>query len=173
MSESATTSASATATRGYPTSGRLGDRFGFITEAIPALRLRGARFSSSEIPAPGCRGNRQPGRTPARAPFALQGEVVTGQGIGSKADRARRSTWPLKPACCRRLACNITAHPRPREPACLALRPPMSAIAPLSEATSSRRNLPSQSLDGATPPPSASIFSSASAPSVSSPRPAR
>jgi riboflavin kinase/FMN adenylyltransferase len=64
--------------------GALGDRFGFVVEAIPALRLRGRVVSSSEIRRLVAAGNVSLAGRLLEAPFALQGEVVSGQGIGSR-----------------------------------------------------------------------------------------
>ncbi|MGO9097498.1 MAG: riboflavin biosynthesis protein RibF [Bryobacteraceae bacterium] len=63
---------------------RLGDRFGFVVEAIPALRLRGRVVSSSEIRRLVAAGEVSLAGRLLEAPFALQGEVVRGQGVGSK-----------------------------------------------------------------------------------------
>jgi len=62
----------------------LGQRFAFQVEAIPAIRMRGRVVSSSEV-----RRLIEAGRVALAGrllgrPYALQGEVVSGQGIGSK-----------------------------------------------------------------------------------------
>lgn len=62
----------------------LGARLGFLTETIPAVRLRGRVVSSSEI-----RRLVEAGRVSLACrllerPFALRGEVVRGRGVGSR-----------------------------------------------------------------------------------------
>ena len=62
----------------------LGRRYGFLVEAVPAVRMRGRVVSSSEV-----RGLIEAGNVSLAArllgrPYALAGEVVSGQGIGSK-----------------------------------------------------------------------------------------
>ncbi len=62
----------------------LGLRYDFLVEAVPAVRMRGRVVSSSEVRRlieTGSVG--LAGRLLAR-PYALEGEVVSGQGIGSK-----------------------------------------------------------------------------------------
>jgi riboflavin kinase/FMN adenylyltransferase len=62
----------------------LGDRFGFLTETVPVIWCRGKQVSSS-----GLRQLVEAGRV-ARAgrllgrPYALEGAVITGRGVGSK-----------------------------------------------------------------------------------------
>jgi riboflavin kinase/FMN adenylyltransferase len=62
----------------------LGRQFQFRVEAVPAIRMRGRVVSSSEVRRLIDAGNvALAGRLLAR-PYALEGEVVSGQGIGSK-----------------------------------------------------------------------------------------
>jgi riboflavin kinase/FMN adenylyltransferase len=63
---------------------QLGQRFGFETKIVPAVTCRGRMVSSS-----GIRQLIQSGRVSLAArllqhPFSLEGEVVTGRGVGSK-----------------------------------------------------------------------------------------
>ena len=62
----------------------LGRQYGFLTEVMPAVRRRGRAVSSSEI-----RGLIERGEVASAArllgrPYALEGHVVPGRGIGSK-----------------------------------------------------------------------------------------
>jgi riboflavin kinase/FMN adenylyltransferase len=62
----------------------LGAQCGFLTESVPAVRLRGRVVSSSEI-----RRLIEQGRVALACrllerPYALEGEVVSGQGVGSR-----------------------------------------------------------------------------------------
>jgi riboflavin kinase / FMN adenylyltransferase len=62
----------------------LGRRYEFLVETIPAIRMRGRVVSSSEVRRLIEAGSvALAGRLLAR-PYALEGEVVSGQGIGSK-----------------------------------------------------------------------------------------
>ena len=62
----------------------LGRRYGFLVEAVPAIRMRGRVVSSSEVRRLVEAGSvALAGRLLAR-PYALEGEVVPGHGIGSK-----------------------------------------------------------------------------------------
>jgi riboflavin kinase/FMN adenylyltransferase len=61
-----------------------GAQFGFITEMIPAIRLRGRVVSSSEIRRLVAAGKVSLAGRLLESPFALQGEVVPGRGIGAK-----------------------------------------------------------------------------------------
>ena len=62
----------------------LGRRYEFLVEAVPAIRMRGRVVSSSEVRRLIDGGNvALAGRLLAR-PYALEGDVVSGQGIGSK-----------------------------------------------------------------------------------------
>ena len=63
---------------------RFGEQFGFVTEIIPAIRLRGRVVSSSEIRRLVAAGRVSLAGRLLESPFALQGEVVPGRGIGSK-----------------------------------------------------------------------------------------
>lgn len=63
---------------------RLGGQFGFVTEIIPAIRLRGRVVSSSETRRLVADGKVSLAGRLLGSPFALQGEVVPGHGIGSK-----------------------------------------------------------------------------------------
>jgi riboflavin kinase/FMN adenylyltransferase len=61
-----------------------GERFGFLTEIVPAVRLRGRVVSSSEV-----RRQVEAGRVSLacrllETPFAIEGAVVPGHGVGSK-----------------------------------------------------------------------------------------
>ena len=63
---------------------QLGSRFGFETEIVPAVSRRGRAVSSSAI-----RGLLESGRVALAArwlerPYALEGEVVAGRGVGSR-----------------------------------------------------------------------------------------
>jgi riboflavin kinase/FMN adenylyltransferase len=62
----------------------LGARFGFITEIVSAVTYRGMRVSSS-----GVRQLVEAGKVPRAArlllrPYALEGEVISGHGVGAK-----------------------------------------------------------------------------------------
>ena len=62
----------------------LGNRFGFIIEVVPAVSFRGARVSSSAV-----RQMIEAGAVAHAArflmrPYALEGEVVSGHGVGAK-----------------------------------------------------------------------------------------
>ena len=62
----------------------LGQRIGFVTEVVPAVSCRGMRVSSSGLRQLVEAGDvARAGRMLMR-PYALEGEVVPGQGIGSK-----------------------------------------------------------------------------------------
>ena len=62
----------------------LGRRYEFLVEAVPAIRMRGRVVSSSEVRRLIEAGSMAlAGRLLAR-PYALEGDVVPGQGIGSK-----------------------------------------------------------------------------------------
>jgi len=62
----------------------LGQRAGFVTEVVPAVSCRGMRVSSSGLRQLVEEGDvARAGRMLMR-PYALEGEVVPGQGIGSK-----------------------------------------------------------------------------------------
>jgi riboflavin kinase/FMN adenylyltransferase len=64
--------------------GELGRRYGFYTEIIPAIVVRGRMVSSSAIrEAIGAGEVSRAGRL-LRSPFALEGAVVRGRGVGSK-----------------------------------------------------------------------------------------
>jgi len=62
----------------------LGARLGFVTETIPAVRLRGRVVSSSEIRRLIAGGDVSIACRLLARPFSLQGEVVRGQGVGSR-----------------------------------------------------------------------------------------
>lgn len=62
----------------------LGRRFGFDLEAVPAIMFRGERISSTAIRKLVEAGKLSRACRLLGAPFALEGEVVRGQGIGSK-----------------------------------------------------------------------------------------
>jgi riboflavin kinase/FMN adenylyltransferase len=63
---------------------QLGVKFGFITEVIPAIKVRGRVVSSSEIRRLVTAGRVALACRLLGAPFALSGAVVRGQGIGAK-----------------------------------------------------------------------------------------
>jgi riboflavin kinase/FMN adenylyltransferase len=61
----------------------LGDACGIITEVIPAIKIRGCQISSSEIRRLVAAGNvTRAGRLLGR-PYSLEGDIVSGFGIGS------------------------------------------------------------------------------------------
>jgi riboflavin kinase/FMN adenylyltransferase len=62
----------------------LGERFGYDLEAVPAIMQRGARISSTAIRKLVEAGNVSRACRMLGAPFALEGAVVRGRGIGSK-----------------------------------------------------------------------------------------
>lgn len=62
----------------------LGKRLGFSTEVIPAIRMRGRVVSSSEVRRLVEAGNVSLACRLLEAPFAMEGEVAPGRGIGSK-----------------------------------------------------------------------------------------
>jgi riboflavin kinase/FMN adenylyltransferase len=62
----------------------MGSRLGFLTEVVPAVSCRGMRVSSSGVRQLVEAGNvARAGRLLTR-PYALEGEVVSGHGVGSK-----------------------------------------------------------------------------------------
>jgi riboflavin kinase/FMN adenylyltransferase len=62
----------------------LGGRYGFLVEAIPAIRLRGRVVSSSEVRRLVREGNVATAGRLLLRPYALAGEVQPGRGIGSR-----------------------------------------------------------------------------------------
>ncbi|HOK44967.1 MAG TPA: bifunctional riboflavin kinase/FAD synthetase, partial [Bryobacteraceae bacterium] len=62
----------------------LGRRLGFSTEVIPAIRMRGRIVSSSEVRRLVEAGNVSLACRLLETPFAIEGEVAPGRGIGSK-----------------------------------------------------------------------------------------
>ncbi len=62
----------------------LGSRYGFLTEAIPAIRRRGRVVSSSEVRRLIQDGNVSLACRFLERPYAVRGEVVRGFGIGSR-----------------------------------------------------------------------------------------
>jgi riboflavin kinase/FMN adenylyltransferase len=62
----------------------LGRQYGFLVEALPAIRMRGRVVSSSEVRRLIDAGNVALAGRLLERPYALTGEVVSGQGIGSK-----------------------------------------------------------------------------------------
>ena len=62
----------------------LGQRFGFTVEPIPAITRRGERISSTQIRSLIADGAVSRACRMLGAPFALEGTVVKGQGIGSR-----------------------------------------------------------------------------------------
>ncbi len=73
----------------------LGSRYGFRTEVVPAVRVRGRLVSSSEVRRLVQAGNVRLACRLLGRPYALEGEVVHGFGIGSK---QTVPTLNLKPA---------------------------------------------------------------------------
>src|SRR5205085_181293 len=62
----------------------LGKRFGFVTEIVPAVICRGGRVSSSALRQLVESGAVARAARLLERPYALEGDVVSGQGIGSK-----------------------------------------------------------------------------------------
>jgi riboflavin kinase/FMN adenylyltransferase len=62
----------------------LGERFGFITEVVPAVTIRGVTVSSSEVRRLVTAGNVTRAARLLERPYSLQGDVVSGHGIGHK-----------------------------------------------------------------------------------------
>jgi riboflavin kinase / FMN adenylyltransferase len=62
----------------------LGSRFGFLTEVVAAVTLRGTLVSSSEIRRLVELGDVSRAGRLLEGPFALEGEVVPGHGVGAK-----------------------------------------------------------------------------------------
>ena len=63
---------------------RLGDQYGFETEIVGGVNIRGRMVSSSEVRRLIFAGKVSTAARLLERPYALQGEVVCGQGIGSK-----------------------------------------------------------------------------------------
>jgi riboflavin kinase/FMN adenylyltransferase len=63
---------------------KLGAKYGFLTEVIPAVRLRGRVVSSSQVRLLLAEGNVALAGRMLESPFAVEGRVVAGHGIGSK-----------------------------------------------------------------------------------------
>jgi len=63
---------------------QLGSRFGFTTEIVPAVTIRGVPVSSSEIRRLVTAGNVARAARLLERPYSLQGDVVSGHGIGHK-----------------------------------------------------------------------------------------
>ena len=63
---------------------KLGEQYGFLTEVTPGVRLRGRAVSSSEVRRLLTSGNVSAACRLLERPYSLQGEVVSGHGIGSK-----------------------------------------------------------------------------------------
>jgi riboflavin kinase/FMN adenylyltransferase len=63
---------------------KLGAKYGFVTEVIPAVRLRGRIVSSSQVRRLLGEGNVSLAGRMLESLFTLQGRVVPGHGIGSK-----------------------------------------------------------------------------------------
>jgi riboflavin kinase/FMN adenylyltransferase len=63
---------------------KLGERFGYTLEAVPGIARRGQRVSSTLIRKLVVDGSVSRACRMLGAPFALEGDVVRGQGIGSK-----------------------------------------------------------------------------------------
>ena len=62
----------------------LGERFGFTTEVVPAVTIRGVAVSSSELRRLVVAGNVTRAARLLERPYSLEGEVVSGHGIGHK-----------------------------------------------------------------------------------------
>ena len=62
----------------------LGARFGFTTEVVSAVRMRGQMVSSSAIRLAIQSGNVSRACRMLERPYALEGEVVSGRGVGSR-----------------------------------------------------------------------------------------
>lgn len=62
----------------------LGERFGFEFEPVPGIARRGERVSSTAIRQLIAQGAVSRACRMLGAPFALEGEIVSGQGVGSK-----------------------------------------------------------------------------------------
>ena len=62
----------------------LGERFGFTTEVIPAVTVRGVLVSSSELRRLVEAGNVTRAARLLGRPYSLAGEVVPGHGVGQK-----------------------------------------------------------------------------------------
>jgi riboflavin kinase / FMN adenylyltransferase len=80
----------------------LGRRDGFLVEAVPAIRMRGRVVSSSEVRRLIEAGNVALAARLLARPYALAGEVVAGQGIGSKQTVPTLNLAPaagVQPAC--------------------------------------------------------------------------
>jgi riboflavin kinase/FMN adenylyltransferase len=71
-----------------------GQRYGFITEVVPAVSVRGRPVSSSAIRRLLQEGKVSPAGRMLGRPYALEGEVVQGHGVGS---RQTVPTLNLKP----------------------------------------------------------------------------
>jgi riboflavin kinase/FMN adenylyltransferase len=63
---------------------KLGEQYGFLVEVTPGVRLRGRAVSSSEVRRLVTTGNVSGACRLLERPYSLQGQVVPGQGIGSK-----------------------------------------------------------------------------------------
>ena len=73
----------------------LGERLGFELEAVPGVARRGERISSSAIRTLVTTGRVSRACRMLGAPFALEGKVVRGQGIGSKQTVPTLNMTPL------------------------------------------------------------------------------
>jgi riboflavin kinase/FMN adenylyltransferase len=62
----------------------LGERFGFTTEVVPAVTIRGAAVSSSAVRRLVEAGSVTRAARLLERPYSLEGEVVSGHGIGHK-----------------------------------------------------------------------------------------
>ncbi len=62
----------------------MGEAFGFLTEIIPAVRRRGRIVSSSEVRRAIAAGDVSRANRMLERPWALEGSVVPGRGVGSK-----------------------------------------------------------------------------------------
>ena len=62
----------------------LGERLGFFTEVVPAVSCRGMRVSSSGLREIVAAGEVARSRRLLMRPYALEGDVVPGRGVGSK-----------------------------------------------------------------------------------------
>jgi riboflavin kinase/FMN adenylyltransferase len=63
---------------------RLGERFGFTTEVVPAVTIRGVVVSSSELRRRVTAGDVARAARLLERPYSLEGAVVSGHGVGHK-----------------------------------------------------------------------------------------
>lgn len=63
---------------------RFGERYGFATEVVPALRRRGRMVSSSALRLLTAQGKVSIAARLLERPYALEGDVVSGRGVGAR-----------------------------------------------------------------------------------------